>query len=519
MARIICILYLLLTGILSRAQIMPAERSSLNYRLVGFSFPCADQGAGCSIEIARGSFDTASQFDKNIVLKQECSSGKAIIEVPAFGCEYTWRTVFARRQDTVKSGLFHFSVTGSISADTSNSRVRVVKNTGEYKDNYFFVDATSTLYDMDGNPVWYLHHKNETVRDLKVSQQGTITCEIAENAIEVNYNGDTLWHGPEKVTVSGDTSEHYHHEFTRLANGHYMVFGQEHVAWRLPFYKRDPASKVYQHNIYKDSCGDYYEKLHFATLIEYNERGDVVWHWKSSEFFSTTSLYTTTAADGSFKVNDVHQNSFFFDEQRNVIYISCRDLSTILKVKYPEGTVLETYGPMCKANAGDGEKMLFNGQHSCKLSKDGYIYLYNNNSCQRNDTPSIVVLKEPGSRHRGLQKAWEYKCADETLDVFTPMSFVAREKSVPGLSTLTSGGNVMELPDGSLFVSMGEPFGKLFIVDKEKNVHWRATLEARDDKKKTWTRLQTYRATIISRSQLEQLIWNTQCVEKKHPML
>ncbi len=33
----------------------------------------------------------------------------------------------------------------------------------------------------------------------------------------------------ESGAVSGDTEEHFHHEFTRLHNGHYMVLGNEYV--------------------------------------------------------------------------------------------------------------------------------------------------------------------------------------------------------------------------------------------------------------------------------------------------
>ena len=47
---------------------------------------------------------------------------------------------------------------------------------------------------------------------------------------------------------------------------------------------------------------------------------------------------------------DVHENAFFFDEKNKVIYISFKYISTIIKLKYPEGIVLNTYGPMQNHN-------------------------------------------------------------------------------------------------------------------------------------------------------------------------
>lgn len=38
-----------------------------------------------------------------------------------------------------------------------------------------------------------------------------------------------------------------------------------------------------------------------------------------------------------------HENSFFFDDKAKVIYLSLRNINSILKIKYPEGTILQIY--------------------------------------------------------------------------------------------------------------------------------------------------------------------------------
>jgi len=91
---------------------------------------------------------------------------------------------------------------------------------------YIYLDGSRTLYDLNGNPVWFLPAKDGMeIRDMKITPQGTITYLNGSDIYDVNYDGNILWKGPNTSVVNGDSIEHYHHEFTRLSNGHYMVLG------------------------------------------------------------------------------------------------------------------------------------------------------------------------------------------------------------------------------------------------------------------------------------------------------
>src|ERR1019366_6218887 len=65
------------------------------------------------------------------------------------------------------------------------------------------------------------------VRDMRLTPYGTITFLTPGRIYEVNYSGAILWKGPGNGVSDPYGHGRYHHEFTRLANGHYIVEGEE----------------------------------------------------------------------------------------------------------------------------------------------------------------------------------------------------------------------------------------------------------------------------------------------------
>jgi len=512
------------------AQILPKEWSKLHYRIIGFSYPLNDVVVKYKIEIAAGNFSNEDSFKKNIIKSVYSKSNKVIAEVPYFGVDYTWQAVYTLKKSVIKkSNLYHFSTLYTPEIDSCNVRLRIIKPAVKYRDNYVFVDGNNALYDMKGNPVWYFpfpgkeEQGNVLARDLKTTPQGTITFLHTQHIFEINYNGDTLWKGPDNGQVSGGDSERYHHEFTRLANGHYMVLGTEHVHWDHPFIPEDSSfSMIEDEKIKYDSNISAKKKTPFGTLIEYDEKGNVVWSWKSSKYFMGSDLLYYRP-EGKVKVIDVHENAFYFDEHECAIYISFRNISRVLKISYPEGNVMNTYGEIFRPSVPAIGNGMFCAQHACRKSKEGYLYLYNNNACNDDKSlPTVIMMKESPSGNDSLIKIWEYECSIDGINL-NPLTRKAREKRAmmvrkkmndkswkATLLHYTSGGNVIELPDRSLFVCMNAQYSKLFIVSHDKKILWSATPEKLNPGNNEWyISSQLYKASIITRKQLERLIWNT----------
>ncbi len=442
------------------AQILPKEGGKLNYRIIGFKFPAKDNGSKYKIEIAQDTYDDEHAFNKNIIKSFSSDTNRIIGEVPSFGTKYTWRTIFTDKNGTkTKSELHHFSTMIIPSVDTNVTRLRIIKGAKKYKDAYVFLDELKTLYDMTGHPVWYLpdnkgfEKKNYNAEDIKLTPQKTITFMLSRrdaSICEINYNGDILWKGPNNGKVSGDSEEHYNHEFTRLKNGHYMVLGKETVLWELPSF--DSNIKTEDWVGLKRIGHKFYQSLLFGTIIEYNENGDVVWAWRSSDYFKTSDVYFKRDTNGIFQIG-FNENSFYFDEESNTIFLNCSDkMGRVLKIKYPEGNVLNDYGEKYKICVAEVNNELFCGQHSLRYSQRGYLYLYNNNACYTGKMPTVERLEETvNDKYKyGLKKIWEYVCTiDKVNDNKTNVNTEWAKEYF-----FKKGGNVLELPDLSMFVSM-----------------------------------------------------------------
>lgn len=278
------ILFFVVTVQYLSAQILPLDNSKLNYRLIGFSFPPVVAASGYTIQIADGNYNNEDSFKNNIICALPVNANKLITEVPAFGRQYTWRVMYSVNNETIgtkATDLHHFS-TGIIPAvDTTRNRLRITTAAKKYKDAVVFLDALGVLYDMNGMPLWYLPsnsliNRDEVIRDMKLSPLGTITFLLGSKIFEINYNGDVLWkRSPEDIRNKqlGKINSFYHHEFTRLSNGHYMALGSEDVICKLPS-AGDTAFLIGPGG--GTDTNKNYRKIPFGTLVEYDENGNEV---------------------------------------------------------------------------------------------------------------------------------------------------------------------------------------------------------------------------------------------------
>ncbi len=485
----------------TQAQQTPKEASSLNYRIIGFSFPATAKAPGYKVEIAQGNYNDEADFKKNIAVTTTCTTNKIIIEVPAFGAAYTWR-VTAQNNNRNSTPLYHFNTAKSNNADTAIYRFTVLQNALKFKDAFIFNDGNKVLYNMRGEPVWFLPNikgvvdETSIIRDLKISPQNTITFLNYNMVYEINYDGVILWRGPNNGKASGDSVESYHHEITRLANGHYMTLGHEALGWEWKYTGNGDSSAVLTgKKPVVNPNGGLKKMALMGTVIEYDESGNVAWSWKSSSYYKGDKLQQLQSPLG---MKETHENAFFFDEKRKQLYVSFKNTNKVLKIKYPEGKVMDVYdGLELTTKVGSSNLALFSEQHACKLAANGDLYLYNNNMANSFSAPQVLVLQQPTAPNGQLKTVWKYEYP-------TGSNRLNRER-------LTSGGNAIELPDRSMFIASCVPYSNVFIVTRDKKIIWDAFLERFDVLTKTWKHFPQYRASIItSRKKMEDLVWAAQ---------
>ncbi len=260
-----------------------------------------------------------------------------------------------------------------------------------------------------------------------------------------------------------------------------MALGNERACWRI-----NGTEVEIKHNG-GDSCMAY-QGGPFGTINEYDENGKLVWQYYPSDYFLRSDIMNWKPANKN--PLQVHMNAFYFDEQTNQIYMGFRNASRILKIQYPEGKVLSVFGKIYKEGDLDITQELFCEQHSMKI-RDGKLYLFNNNGCGLPPIPRLEIFEEAADAKYGLRKVWEY-------EFNIPQANAAR----------SGGGNMIDLPDGSIFASISLPYTGLVIVDRKKNILWNAKPEKWDAATSSWTGLSTYRATIIpTAEELYRVIW------------
>jgi hypothetical protein len=469
----------------ANAQLMPAEGRFLHYRIIGFTIPKDDVASGYTLEIAQGEYSNSDSFSKHIISTLTSKSNRIVAEVPAFGATYSWRMkgISGKNKKQEAAEIHHFSTLMIPEVDSTLYRLRIIKAAQKYKDGYVMAAGNKVMYDMKGKPVWFLPDlkgKDAPVFDMKLSQRSTLTCLFNNYPYEVNYEGMVLWLAPNDGKVSGDSIERYHHEFTKLSNNHYMVLGNAMNKAYLP-------------------ANDSTPNIMFGTLIEYDQSGNVVWSWKSAPYFQHNdfrNFVPCNIPNPNVKVAlDPHENGFYFDEKNKVIYLSCKNISRIIKISYPGGKIINAYGEQFKEGHLAEDHYLFSQQHNPGKSSDGYFMIFNNGTYNfKPGIPKIMLLAENKPTKNNMQTVWEFDFGKEC-----------------GFSQKYSGGgNMKELPDRSFFVSTGQAFGEFFIIDRNKKILWRAAHEKKNLEKNNWEPVSNYRAEmILSKKELEKLIWST----------
>ncbi len=504
-----CVLLILFVGLMSLpaiAQVTPAEGSILNYRVIGCSFPARQKITEYQIQIAYGKFINIAEFTTHIKQTITSAHNKAIIEVPEFGNAYTWRVVYKKEGSVIETGkLCHFS-TGIIPANTTgNKRLRVINNSGKFVSNYILVDGSNTIYDIQGQPIWYLPGGDSISMgsDVKISPDGTITFLANEDAYDINYKGKILWHAKSNRDFNGHALSEYtcHHELNKLNNGHYMLL--------LALKQNQEQKRVKEPGRIR-----FFPPLNSSTLAEFDKDGNIIWSWESSKYMQQSDLWALQEHFPKMSF-DLHENAFYYNERDSVIFLGLSGINRVVKIKYPSGIVMKEYGSKISAsslvnsdtleqNFLKVEPYLYNSlfahQHALTCDEDGSLYMFNNNNfipgvneVAGGNYANILKLKESGNE---LQKEWDFNT-----------KLILNDRRL--MSGGSAGGNVVVLPDGNIFVSMSTPYGDIFIADINKNIVWSAFYEVFQPNENTWSESPKYRASIISRQQLEGLIWRS----------
>jgi hypothetical protein len=222
--------------------------------------------------------------------------------------------------------------------------------------------------------------------------------------------------------------------------------------------------------------------LSFGTLIEYDSEGKICWSWNSEKYFPDIDIYYSLENDENFIVDPAHHriydpshiNGFYLDEYNDILYISVKNMSRIIKLDRKTGKILACYGAKYPSGQAIYANGFFQYLHAPILLPDGNIMVFNNNNLEKSSKPintsSVVIFSQPKSERDSSKKIWEFLCNFDSL--YKSYSFRT--------------GNSIFLENSDIIVNMGDPVSRIFQVTKDKKIVWDCYTEKFSIEKETW---------------------------------
>ena len=492
MLKINILLFCIFSTFTAIAQIHPFNNDTINYRLAGFSVPANNKADFYKLQVANGVINNNSDFSANIIIDSIYTQNNMLTLLPEYGKSYTWRVEYLNniKRTQESSPLYHVTTGYAAITDTAINRMNIVQHAEHHTGLMVFIDQSKALYNLNGEVMWYLppikgiSPRHLPIRDLKITPFGTLTFLAAGNLYEVDYDGNLLWTSAKTTNSQGlDSFDTYHHEFTRLSNGHYMAAGNEHVL--IPLYI-DSAEAIKRHiPMMHVENGIVSRQVPLGTLEEFDEKGNIVWRWESSKYIKDDSLFFKRLPVSPDDVTP-YMNSFYLDEKENVIYISFKNAHHVIKISYPDGALLASYYGLSETPP------LFAGQHAARLNNAGNLVIFNNNrkGDVHNSPDHISYLTELKEENGKVKKIWEFSCK---IDSFAK-------------SGTSTGGNILQMQDGCYLACVGST-GRVFIVNEHKKMIWNAILQKKDERNVWWPD-EGYRTSPLQEpEQIEKLIF------------
>jgi len=454
-------------------QVLNNNNLLLNFTQIVFDYKIYENFNKYKLVIAYNCADSSFNKENIIIDTIHESSAIFIKEGIEFNQKYKWKYCILNNKNkvTYTSPVYYFQTGNSSLIDSNFFRLVFRKNEIPDTENFIVVsDAMKIAFNKNGKPIWFLNNNAlNNVRDLVLTPKGTFTFLNLNQAFETDKQGNVIWFPPNDGAVSQDTTEKYHHDFTLLKNGNYIICGQKQ--WVDPDLQPTIGSSLFAN---KSTS-----KVSSSTIIEYNKNKQVVWSFDLIPELKRN--FNIDAGKEPLMLRVGHLNGIEVDEKNDYVYASFKTFNNIFKIKKSNNSIEYIFGNK-QINLKDSLKSntkFFAAQHAPILLKNGNLMVFNNNEQQQ--VSSIVELTVPNSFNEESQKVWEYKFDEDGF----------KNSHSEHL------GSVQELANNQFFVCAGA-VNRLFLVNKNKQISWDVLTETNVDFNKSiipnWQPTSSYRA-------------------------
>jgi len=360
-----------------------------------------------------------------------------------------------------------------------------------------FPSLQSGIIDKFGNEIWndgsgqfMLVHVNKYGNLYGLSSIDSPN----NNGIRTNANLEFLWSAiDENVDF---------HEFKQMPNGNYMGFIDVDTLGPIP--PNHEMTEQFQNlGFVADGMTNEFPWVG-QKVVEWNENHEIVWSWNPFDHFSMSDYdihgFTWIQAYQELVYDWTHANSFFFDKNENMLYISFRHLSRISKIDYETGNVIWNMGlPEPYMATGDEQictELLFSFQHHIQKLENGNLLFLDNG----NISDQLFGYDDPISRILEVNVIGDSVCN------------IIWEYTMPPNLFGTGSGSVQRLDNGNTLIytagnGLGEAECTIFEVTSDQNIIWKYVSEPNE----SWYR--SFRIPSIHSSAFSVIIDNFKTIE------
>jgi hypothetical protein len=447
-------------------QYLPKDSSKLNYNQIMFEAPLNKDAIEYTIFVTYDSIKNPTS--KDFIITQREKFPLFFVKNLELGKKYKWyvESTLSGKEKT-QSNYFHFSILNTSMANPKLYKaIQHYHKKNEILDGIIWCDQYRCAIDREGNIVWFMAAEHldlinaKVVRDFKLYPDGSLTFVHQPNASHTDIDLNSIWKAPYQGTVSQSEKEDYHHAFTMLPNGNYMILGNEKV------------------NFSNDTVTS--DAINFCNIIEFDKAGNIVWSWRMKDYFPYEFLINSRIPTKNGLV-DPHANSFTIDEKNNAIYLSFRDISRIIKIDKKSKKITESYGVKLKDEDAIFETDLFRLQHDIQLLKNNDMLIFNNNEIDSGKISCIEIVQLPSSKNDSFNVKWKF---DLNYD----------QDSKGKIQRM---GGVKIMPNGNFLICEGSN-NRVVEISKDKEILWDFALRQVDSTGRVNDKFALYRANYSS---------------------
>jgi len=387
--------------------------------------------------------------------------------------EYFWRVKPLLEDEQLDNWINtkSFSISNSISNETNNFEVEI------YDDNLIenqitlfgcWYDENSIAFDKYGREIWNSGNtQNFIVNVDKYSR--LYGFKYPDNPNDGYYGNNILMKSnfDNIILNSSDQNEtrFNRHECKELESGNFLVFDNTATLGPIPIGNWTEDFR----NLGYEADGQTLEiNWRSQDIVELNKFGEEIWRWKFSDYFSKEEYdmyggtWEYTLQSGSYDWS--HSNSIWFDSNNDVIYLSVRHLSKILKIDYPSGDIIWQIGLPMELGVGNNNictELGFSWQHDVKILDNENLLLFDNGNISH-------IINNTNQSER-ISRILEVKILENNE------CELINEYELPYYSS--SMGSVQLLENNNYLInSRNAQYPSIFEIDSDQNIIWSTLL-------------------------------------------